>query len=433
MLDSRAGRALPCGVPTSLRERCVNRKQVGAWALFDFANSVYPAVMTTAVFPLVYVGYVVGSQHGEGEAWYGAAVGISALLVAVSAPLLGAIADRGGARKKFMLFYTLACVGAVALMTTLRPGMVVGGFLLFLLANVSFESAVVFYNAYLPDLAPEDKRGRVSALGFGVGYLGSALGLVMVLPVAKEPYTLVWPLVALFFLIFSLPAFLFLPKDVRGDMSIGGAASWGLSNFKTIVAEVWRVEQLRNFLFAYFFYIDGILTIIVMAGVVAQETFGFTQEQTIVLFLIVQFSALIGAFALGKPTDVFGPKKVLTGVLSLWIAAGITAYFIQDPHLFYVLAVVAGLGLGSAQSASRAFMSSLIPGGRESEMFGFYALCGKTSSFVGPQLFGYTTLLAHGNQRPSFLVLTLLFVTGLVLLQRVRDPTASRAIEAPAL
>ncbi|HSH74174.1 MAG TPA: MFS transporter, partial [Longimicrobiales bacterium] len=220
-------------------------------------------------------------------------------------------------------------------------------------------------------------------------------------------------------------AFFFLPKDSPGEMTIGAAARWGISNFRTIVAEVWRVKELRNFLIAFFFYIDAILTIIVMAGRVAEETFGFTQQETIVLFLIVQFSALIGAFALAKPTDRFGPKRVLNGVIVMWIATGVTAFFIRDPRLFYVLAVVAGLGLGSAQSASRAFMSSLIPAGRESEMFGFYAFCGKTSSFVGPQLFGYVAFLAGGNQRPGFLVLTALFVIGLVLLQRVRDPRAS--------
>lgn len=137
----------------------------------------------------------------------------------------------------------------------------------------------------------------------------------------------------------------------------------GVANFKTIVAEVWRLKELRNFLFAFFFYIDAILTIIVYAGVVAEQTFGFTQQQTIVLFLIVQFSALLGAFALAKPTDRFGPKKVLNGVILLWIATGISAYFVQDPRLFYMLAVVAGIGLGSAQAASRAFMSSLIPEG----------------------------------------------------------------------
>jgi UMF1 family MFS transporter len=329
-----------------------------------------------------------------------------------------------------MVLYTLLCVVAVSMMSTLEPGMIFRGFLLFLVANVGFESALVFYNAYLPEIAPPEQQGRVSGLGFGVGYLGSALGLVMVIPVATERTELVWPMVSVFFLIFALPAFFLLPKDGGGALSIGAAARWGVSNFRTIVGEVWREKELRKFLLAYFFYIDAVLTIIVFAGVVAEQTFGFTQEQTIVLFLVVQFSALAGAFALAKPTDRLGPKKVLTGVILLWIATGVTAYFIRDPRLFYVLAVVAGIGLGSAQAASRAFMSLLIPAGKESEMFGFYAFCGKTSSFVGPQLFGLAAYLAGGNQRPGFLALTVLFVVGLVLLQRVKDPKAVPAVAA---
>jgi UMF1 family MFS transporter len=405
----------------------LDKRQVGAWALFDFANSAYPAVMTTAVFPLYYKGTVVGDAAGLGELWWGRAISVSALIVALSAPLLGAIADRGGARKRFMMLYTLLCIVALSMMTTLGSGMILAGFALFVLANVGFESAVVFYNAYLPDIAPPEQQGRVSGLGFGVGYLGSAVGLVMVIPFASDHTELVWPAVAAFFLLFSVPAFLFLPKDRRGGMGIGAAARWGLTNFKEVVGEVWRHKELRKFLFAFFFYIDAVLTIIVFAGIVAEETFGFTQEQTIALFLIVQFSALIGAFALAKPTDVFGPKKVLNGVILMWIAVGVAAYFVEDPKLFYALAVVAGLGLGSAQSASRAFMASLIPEGRESEMFGFYAFCGKTSSVIGPQVFGYAVFLAGGNQRPGFLALTVLFALGLVLLQSVEDPKAARA------
>jgi len=409
----------------------LDKKKVGAWALFDFANSVYPAVITTAVFPIFYVGVVVGDEGGLGDLWWGRAVSYSALIVALSAPLLGAIADRAGVRKRFMMLYTLLCIVSVAMMSTLGPGMIWRGFLLFVVANVGFESAVVFYNAYLPDIAPPEQQGRVSGLGFGVGYLGSALGLVMVLPlVFAERMELVWPTVSVFFLLFALPAFFFLPKDGRAEMKVIEAARWGVSNFKAIVVEVWQEKELRNFLFAFFFYIDAILTIIVMAGVVAEETFGFTQTQIIVLFLVVQFSALIGAFAFAKPTDRLGPKKVLNGVILMWIAVGTSAFFIQDPRLFYVLAVVAGLGLGSAQSASRAFMSSLIPEGRESEMFGFYAFCGKSSSIIGPQIFGYAAFMAGGNQRPGFLVITVLFIIGLILLQRVNDPKAASAAAA---
>ena len=406
----------------------MDKKKVGAWALFDFANSVYPAVITTAVFSLFYKIEVVSSEGGDGEWWWGRAVSLSALIVAATAPFLGAIADRGGGRKKFMLFYVALCLVGVVMMSTLEAGMVVQGFIIFVVANVGFESALVFYNAYLPDIAPPEKQGWVSGLGFGVGYLGSAIGLIMVLPFARAAqYEVVWLLVAGFFLIFSLPAFLFLPTDKKGDMTVPEAARWGLTNFKTIVREVWRQRELRNFLFAFFFYIDGVLTIIVMAGIIAEETFGFDQAGVIVLFLIVQFSALIGAFALAKPTDRWGPKRVLNGVLVGWIMVGISAFFIQDPNVFYVLAVFAGLGLGSVQAASRSFMASLIPDGKEAEMFGFYALCGRSSSVLGPTLFGYITLLAGGNQRPGFLMLTALFAIGLFLLQRVRDPRAATA------
>ena len=405
----------------------MDRKQVGAWALFDFANSVYPAVITSTLFPLFYVGVVVGNDGGVGDWWWGRAVSLSALIVAMSAPFLGAIADRGGARKRFMLFYVGLCLLGVAMMSTLEAGMVVRGFLIFVVANVGFESALVFYNAYLPDIAPPERRGWVSGLGFGVGYLGSAIGLVMVFPFVPDQWEVVWFLVAGFFLIFSVPTFLYLPADEKGDMTVAEAARWGLTNFKTIVGEVWQVRELRNFLFAFFFFIDGVLTIIVMAGRVAQETFGFSETGVLVLFMIIQFSALTGAFALAKPTDRWGPKKVLNGVLAMWIVASIFVFFIHDANLFYVLAVVAGFGLGSVQAASRSFMASLIPPGKEAEMFGFYALCGKSSSVLGPTLFTYVVVRAGGDFRPAFLVLTALFFIGLVLLQRVKDPMAAAA------
>jgi len=404
----------------------MHKKQVGAWALFDFANSVYPAVITTTVFSIYYVGTVVGNETGQGNWWWGLCVSVSALIVAVSSPLLGAIADRGGARKKFMLAYTAVCLIGVLLMTLLRPGMVIAGLVIFVIANVGFESALVFYNAYLPDIAPREKQGWVSGLGFGVGYLGSALGLIMVLPFAvQESFEVVWVLVAAFFLVFGLPAFFYLPRDRSGGMTVPQAARWGLTNFRAIVREVWQLEDLRNFLIAFFFYIDGVLTIIVSAGNVATETFDFTFNATITLFLVVQISALIGAFALAKPTDRYGPKRILNGVLVLWIAASVSAFFIQSPTLFWLVAVVVGLGLGAVQSASRSFMSSLIPEGREAEMFGFYALCGKSSSVVGPLLFGGAALIFSGNQRPGFLLIAGLFIVGLALLQRVNDPRAA--------
>lgn len=401
----------------------MDRKQVGAWALFDFANSVYPAVIQTAVFAIWYPSVIVGNEDGMGTWWWGRALSISVLIVALTAPLLGAVADRTGVRKRFMLFFTLQCVVGVSLFTLLEPGMALRGLILYVIANVGFEGALVFYNAYLPDIAPREKQGRVSGLGFGVGYLGSALGLVMAIPfIRAEAFGGLWLAVAAFFLLFSIPSFVFLPPDRATGVPLGQAARWGVGNFRTIVGEVLAEKQLRRFLLAFFFYIDFILTVIVMAGPFAEAELGFTPAEAPILFLVVQFSALAGAFVLAGPTDRFGPKKVLTWVLVLWAGMALGAYFVESKAVFFALAVVAGFGLGSAQSASRAFMSSLVPEGKEAEMFGFYAFCGKSSSILGPFLFGEVARATGGDQRVSIVALTSLLVIGLLLLQRVEDP-----------
>jgi UMF1 family MFS transporter len=315
----------------------------------------------------------------------------------------------------------------VTLFTTLGPGLVLYAFVLFVLANVGFESCLVFYNAYLPEIAPRDRQGWVSGLGFGVGYLGSALGLLMARPFAESNIEVVWLMVSAFFILFAIPSFMYLPKDVKGEMSVRRAAVWGLSSFPELWGEVMREKQLRRFLLAFFFYIDGVLTAIYMSNTLAATTFGFTQTELIYLFLAVQIAALTGAFALAKPTDHFGPKKVITGVLCLWVAVALGIYFVTSQMAFAALALVAGFGLGSIQAASRAFMASLIPEGRESEMFGFYALCGKSSSVIGPLVFGYVAVATGGNQKLAVMAISVLFVLGLILLQRVDDPRQASA------
>jgi UMF1 family MFS transporter len=405
----------------------VDKKQVGAWAMFDFANSVYPAVITSVVFQFFFIQTVVGNEAGEGDWWWGRAVSVSALIVALSAPVLGAIADRAGVRKRFMGLYVGMCVVAVVLFTTLGPGLVFWAFVLFVVANVGFESSLVFYNAYLPEIVPAEKQGWVSGLGFGVGYLGSAVGLILAIPFAESNIQVVWLMVGSFFVLFAIPSFLYLPKDEGGEMTVSQAAVWGLTSFTELWGEVMREKDLRLFLLAFFFYIDGVLTAIYMSNTLAATTFGFTLTELTYLFLAVQISALAGAFALAKPSDIYGPKKVITGVLCLWMAVGVCIYFVTSQAAFAVLALAGGFGLGSIQAASRAFMASLIPEGRESEMFGFYALCGKSSSVLGPMMFGYVAVITGGNQRLSVLAISVLFVIGLVLLQRVNDPKAAVA------
>ncbi len=400
--------------------------EVRSWILFDFANSVYPAVISSVVFQVFFINTVVGNESGEGDWWWGRAVALSVLITALTSPILGAIADRSGVRKKFMGFYVALCLIGVTLFPTIEPGMVSWAFSLFVLANVGFEGCLPFYNAYLSELVPSERQGWVSGQGFALGYLGSALGLGFALVILSfiGNLDLVWLMVAAFFLIFSIPSFLFLPADdSRGKESIMQGVKWGVRNVRTLWNEVMAEKEIRNFLIAYFFYIDGVLTAIYMASTLAATTFGYSQNELIYLFLLIQIAALAGAFLLAKPTDRFGPKKILNGVLILWISVALGIYFIPDTSKlgFAFLGLIAGLGLGSVQSASRALMARLTPRDREGEMFGFYALCGKSSSVVGPLVFGYVAFATGGNQKLSVMSISILFVIGLVLLQKVNE------------
>ena len=341
------------------------------------------------------------------------------LFVALSSPPLGSVADRAGIRKKLLLLYTAICVVSVAPFTTIQPGMIMWAWVLALVANIGFEGGLVYYNAYLPDIAPPERQGFVSGIGFGVGYAGSAVGLLIALPLATSGrFDLTWLAVVGFFALFSLPTFLSLPADKHGDRTLLQAAIEGITGFKRLVSDVLELHDLRRFLIAFFVYIDGVNTTIYFSAIFAVTTLGFSQPEVIYLFLVVQLSALVGSLALARPTDIWGPKKVLTLTLMLWTAIVLMAYFVESKTLFFVIAVLAGTGLGTVQAASRAFMSALIPEGKEAEMFGFYAFCGKSSSVIGPLVFGE---ISHAfSQRAAILSVAVFFLVGLLLLQRLR-------------
>lgn len=401
----------------------MNRKHIAAWTLYDLAGSIYSAVIVAAVFNVYFADVIVGNEDGRGDQVWGWVGSLSVAIVAFSSPLLGSVADRAGVRKRLMILYTLIGVGAVASFTMLRPGMVWAGFALAVLANIGFEGSLVFYNAYLPDIAPKSHQGRVSGWGFGLGYAGSAVGLLVAIPLARaQRLDLIWLFVASWWLMFSLPAFMALPEARGSGNSVLEAAIRGIADFRRIFREVLAERNLRRFLLSFFFYIDGVLTVIWFAAIFAVETLGFRQDETIVLFLVVQISALLGSLAMARPTDVLGPKKVITAMLVLWSSVAVSAYFITSKSVFFAVAVAAGIGLGSIQAASRSFMSALIPEGKEAEMFGFYAFCGKSSSIIGPLVFGTISRVTGGNQRVAVVAIAAFFIVGGLLLRRVADP-----------
>jgi len=402
----------------------VNRKILASWCLYDFANSFY-AVLPAVLWTVYYRERIVGNEQGLGDLWWGYAISGSMLIVALTSPPMGAIADYAGVRKRLLMAYTLASVAATAMFITVEPGMVVWGLVLTMISYVGFEGALVFYNSYLPELAPREYQGRVSGWGFGVGYMGSLLGLMLALGLIRtlpDPlrFDVTWLCIATAFFLFSLPAFFWLPGQQAPQMSVLQAARGGISKSWRTFREILGLRETRRFLLAYLFYEDGVNTVIVTAGAYASKTVGFETEELIILFAVVQICALAGAFAWAKPADRLGPKRVVMAMLVQWSLVVMAAYFVQTKMHFWIVAVLAGTGLGAIQSASRAFMSTLVPKGREGDFFGFYHLCGKSAAILGPLVFGAVSAATGGDQRTAILSVLVFFVIGAFLLARVR-------------
>jgi UMF1 family MFS transporter len=342
------------------------------------------------------------------------------LFVALSSPFLGGVADYAGLRKRLLGAYTAVCVGAVAGFALLSPGAALAGFALIVLANIGMEGGLVFYNSFLPRIVPPDRQGRVSGWGFSVGYAGSIVSLLIALPFANagrfEP---IWLMVAAFFALFSLPALLSLPPDDRSPVAAAEAGRRGVRSAWETLREIWGRADARMFLLAYLIYEDGVNTVIIFSSSLAATTFGFAQGDLIALYLVVQVTALAGALALAKPTDTWGPKRVVMVSLLLWVAVVVAAFFVQGKAGFWVVACTAGLGLGSVQAGTRAFFTQFIPAGKEAEYFGVYSLVGKTSAILGPLVFGQMSA-SFGSQRPAILSVALFFAVGLAVLARVK-------------
>jgi UMF1 family MFS transporter len=401
-------------VPTRQRRAAV------AWTLYDFANSAFVAVIPATVYSKYYALAVVGNERGEGDFWWGLAVTTSMALVALAAPPLGAIADYAGRRKRFLVVFTYISVAATALMATVGPGDVAWGWLLAVIGTAGFEAAIVFYNAYLPDLAPPGQQGRLSAYGFAVGYAGSAVALAGALPFALGGnYGGAFLLTAAIFGVFAVPAVRFLPGDRGATLTVGAAARAGVSRTAATLSRILRMPALRGFLLAYLFFEDGVNTVVFFSSVFAGHTLGFTTPEVIGLYFVVQLAALAGAWCWAGTIDRRGPKFVVMVTLVQWCAVVVAAWFVETKGQFFAVALVAGSALGAVQAAARAFMASLIPRGHEAELFGFFALVGKTSAVLGPMVFGVASSLTGGNQRAAILAVGLFFVIGLVLIARV--------------
>ncbi|MDI6800682.1 MAG: MFS transporter [Thermodesulfovibrionales bacterium] len=395
-------------------------KKILSWCLFDFANSSYSAVIAAVIFPVYYSGQIVGNETGLGDLWWGRAIALSMAIVAISSPFLGGIADYARIRKRLLIFYTLICISSVASFYFLQNGMIIEGFIIIVIANIGMEGGLVFYNSFLPEIAEPSYQGRVSAWGYGIGYAGSIISLMLALfLINKGSINITWPMVALFFGIFSIPAFMFLPKDSRNGSKIHRAAMDGLRYAWKTLKKIWSNREQRKFLIAYLIYEDGVNTVIVFSSIFAATTLKFNPEELISMYLIVQMTALTGAFLMAKPIDYWGPKRVVMLSLLIWTFVSLASFFVVKKLYFFIIASLAGLGLGTVQAATRAFYTQFIPEGKGSEYFGVYSLVGKSSAILGPLMFGYLSS-TFGSQRPAVLSVALFFLIGLIIIKSVK-------------
>ncbi len=404
--------------------------KVFSWLLFDFANTSFSVIMVTFVFPL-YFKNVICNGEPSGDALWGFSISLSMLLVALISPVLGAAADYSGKRKRFLFVFTLISVLATAMLSFSGPGMAVAAIALFILANIGFEGGLVFYDAYLKELATDKSVGRVSGYGFAMGYLGALAILLLTKPLLSKGIVLSnapnvqlsFLAASVFFALFSVPIFLALRDQKKKQGPAISFASLGSSikEVKHTVRHIMNYPDLVRFLLAYFFYNDAILTVIAFSSIYAQNTLGFTTGELIVFFMLVQTTAIAGSIIFGFVTDKIGPKKTIVITLLIWFVVVIAAIFADRKELFFYTGMLAGLSMGSSQAASRSMMARLTPREHVTEFFGFYdGTFGKASAIVGPLVFGIVSAQA-GSQKAALASLLMFFTIGLLLMTRVRS------------
>jgi UMF1 family MFS transporter len=371
-----------------------SRRERWAWYLYDFGNSAYAAVVLLAVYSAYFKGTVVGGA--EGSRLWGIAVGIAMFVVAVTSPVLGTLADFSGAKKRLLFFYTALTITFCALLFFIQRGDWLTGMLFFILAEIGYRSAQVFYNAFLPEIAEPDEIGRISGNGWAIGSFGGILCLLIVLvPIVltgSNPVVVRLSLVftALFFAVFSLPILLWVRERAEPQELPPGESYLSVA-FKRLAATLRTIRKFKEFvkfIVAFLIYNDGILMVLNFAAILGAVLYGMEQQELIIFMVIVQVTSIAGAYLFGLIADDFGGKRSLIVSLLLMIVPVIWLYFSYSHLAFYVIGGLAGFALTGVQSVSRTVVGMFSPPGKSAEFYGFFAVTGRTSSFIGPTIFG---------------------------------------------
>ncbi|TNE41538.1 MAG: MFS transporter [Alphaproteobacteria bacterium] len=431
-----------------------------SWALFDWANQPFFTVVTTFIFAPYFTSFVAATP-AEGQAYWGYTQAISGVLIAILSPVFGSIADAGGARKPWILFFSILCaIGSFALWWAM-PNQQSG--ILFVLAaivlgTVGVEFSIVFNNAMLPALVPASKMGRLSGFGWGLGYIGGLIALFIVLfcfslpevpmfgldKVSHQPDRITGPMSAIWLLIFILPMMLFTPDSRATGIEKGNAVRKGLRELGVTLRGLKNYRNVVFFLIARMFYNDGILALIGFSGIYAAGLFGWGTTELGIFGILINFFAIAGCFIGGSLDDKLGSKPTIVisvlglafasvGVLSIsngQVLFGLSAampveggaLFASPAEIvFMVFAFIMGIFFGPAQAASRTLIARMAPKEKAGEFFGLFALSGKATAFVAPLLIGVVTSLTQ-QQRPAMIVIFILLLIGVALMSFVHEP-----------
>jgi UMF1 family MFS transporter len=429
----------PAGVGGAPYRTWENKRAIWSWSLYDFANSSFTTLVVTFVYA-TYFTQAIADDPIHGTALWSRAVTITALVVALCSPVLGAIADRGGYRKLFVVVATLICVVATAALYTVLPGQVIAALVLVVIANIAYEFGTVFYNAFLPDLSPPGRIGTVSGLAWGLGYIGGLLALAFALLTLVQP-EVPWfgfstqdgeniratnLVVAAWFFVFSVPFLLWVPED-RSRVSVSGRViTEAFAQLKHTLIEVRKYRHTLRFLLARLVYNDGLVTVFAFGGIYAAGTFGFAFEEVLLFGIVINVFAGLGAAAMGLLDDRIGGKRTIVISLLGLMAAALLAILATSAAWFWIAGILIGVFAGPNQAASRSLMGRFVPHELENEFFGFFAFSGKLTAFIGPFLLGVLTAVS-GSQRVGVSVVVVLFVLGLVLLLPLDERAGSAA------
>lgn len=401
------------------------KKEIFSWCCYDFANSSFTTVIITVVYSTYFTSVVCGDLDYANTLW-AAALAVSQLIVIFLGPWIGAIADRRALKKEFLTALALICSGFTALLYFTAPGTVWLAFGLIVVGNFAFSLGENFCASFLPEISTPETCGKISGYGWSFGYLGGLLSLGMALLILKwgggtgpEVVRNIFPATGLFFVLAALPTLLFLRERAVARPPSERAEPNAMVHLLGTLRKLPANRTLFRFFISFFFYMCGLCSIVAFAAIYAQKEIGFDTNGTILLFASLQVSSAVGAFAFGFFQDRYGAKLSLIISLVLWILVCIGAALSNTQATFFIVGNLAGIVIGSTQSASRAVVSMLTPRGQEGEYFGLWGFFGKLAAVAGPFAFGFMADAVHLRWAIGlvavFFVMGLLFLSGLSL------------------